>query len=95
MTENTKKFHKVSAIKNFKTHLMVGNVVVATRNQLKYTVNGSDWWNDLETENKFKTVSDIDSLIWYTYDELTPEGQKMKDEAEAARKAKEDEEDDD
>lgn len=85
-----KHTNKVTALKMFKTDLLVGNIVVAKRTQLKYRVDGSDYWNPIYSEEDLTRLNDIGSLEFYTHDEKTPEGQKMWDEY----KAKEDEEDD-
>jgi hypothetical protein len=85
---------KVTELRNFKTNYLVGNTVVATREQLKYRLGDSDWWHGIATTEDMKKVSDIESLVFYHYDELTPEGKKMKEDVEA-KKAEADEEDDD
>lgn len=85
---------KITALKKFKTNYVANNVVVATKERLKYQIAGSDYWNDVRSgDESIHHISDISSLEYYTYDSMTPEGQKLWDEYKA--KKDEDEEDND
>lgn len=93
MNTEKKTYNKVSEVQEFNTNYLVGNTVVAKRKQLKYRLNGGDYWYPVGSKQEVTTISEIGSLVFYNHDGLTPEGEKMKAEADA--KAKRDEEDED